>query len=472
MKYPHILSQPRFEARRTAVKVGVASATFSALPLLSACSSSSDGEGEGTGGADEGTSTNNNINSNSTNTESLKIGATIPLTGAFADEGLEQQRGLELAVKHLNGEGDGGMLTTMQPSSLQGNGVLGRPVELYVADTETKSAVAEMAARKLISEQSPSVLVGGSSSGVAFSLMSVAQELGTIYMSGMAHSNDLTGNGRSTHLFRQYMNSRISSQALANTMVRDLGTERSAFYLTADYSWGEATGSHIAQATEQLGWQTIKTVPTPVGSGDYSTYLTEFENSGADVLILVHYGKDMINSVTQAKQRGIAQMQVNGNAVAMAVPVYTSLMAEGAGQNCAGVYGTINWHWSLQDEASVNFTSSYEAAYGTKPTEAAHVVYVQTMQYADAVERAGSLLSCDVIAQLEGHSYSGTGNGASEYRKADHQCFKDTLVAVGRDAPSSQSDILEIVNTVIAAETEYSSDDAEFAGELGVCNNG
>lgn len=464
MKDQNNLLTSAHQSRRTVLKAAAASSSFTALPLLSGCSSSS---------TDDSVNTNNNSSGGgNTTATALKIGATIPLTGAFADEGRDEQRGLELAVLHLNGEGDGGMLSTMQPSSLQGNGVLGRPVELFLADTQTKSDVGEAAARQLISEQGVSMLIGSSSSGVALKVQSVAQELGVVYMAGIAHSNYLTGENRSAHGFRHHINSRITGQALATTLVRDLGADRSAYYLSADYSWGDTTGGIIQQATEQLGWQTTNSVATPVGVGDYSTYLDGFESSGADVLILVQYGKDMVNSVTQAQARGIPQMQVNGNAVAMAIPLYSTLMAEGAGDNCAGVYGTVNWHWSLQDTASVNFTSSYEAVYGVKPSEAAHVVYVQAMQYADAVERAGSLLACDAISELEGHAFSGTGNGPSEYRQADHQCFKDTLVVAGRAAPASLSDILEIRNTVSRADVEYAADDAQFVGELGVCSNG
>jgi len=458
--FSHSLSAEH-HARRSALKAGAISAT-GALPVLSACSSSSDSTSVGAG------DNSGNENSDTPQIDGLKIGLTIAQSGAFSDEGIDQLRGAELAVQHLNQSG--GMVATMQPSSLQGNGVLGKPVSLVSADTKTQSDVAESAARDLISTQSCSVLVGGSSSGSALAIAPVAEELGAIYMSGMAHGNELTGDNRSAHAFRQYMNAQISSVALAETMVADLGPDRSAYYLTADYVWGSTTGESIKQATEQLGWSTVDSVATPVGAGDFSSYLTGFIQSDADVLILVVYGKDMVNAITQARELGIPDLQVNGNSVATAIPVYSTLMAEAAGENCAGVYGTINWHWSLQDEASLAFVSAYEAEYGQKPSEAAHAVYVQILQYADAVERAGSLLACDVIAELEGHTFSGAGNGESVFRATDHQCFKNTLVAVGRSAPADISDILEIRNTVDKANTEYP--DTTFAGTLGSCNNG
>ena len=50
-----------------------------------------------------------------------------------------------------------------------------------------------------------------------------------------------------------------------------------------------------------------------------------------------------------------------------------------------------------------------------------------------------------VIEQLEGHEFDGMGNGPTLYRAADHQCFKDVLVVKGKENPSSQFDVLEVV---------------------------
>ena len=42
----------------------------------------------------------------------VTIGFNVPQTGPYAEEGLDELRAQELAVEHLNGEGDGGMLNT------------------------------------------------------------------------------------------------------------------------------------------------------------------------------------------------------------------------------------------------------------------------------------------------------------------------------------------------------------------------
>ncbi len=57
------------------------------------------------------------------------FGFNVPQTGTYAEEGLEQLKGYELAVKHINGEGDGGLMNTMKPMALKGNGILGRKLQ-------------------------------------------------------------------------------------------------------------------------------------------------------------------------------------------------------------------------------------------------------------------------------------------------------------------------------------------------------
>ena len=51
-----------------------------------------------------------NFANDPTNKSSVTFGFNVPQTGAYADEGADELRAYQLAVKHLNGEGDGGML--------------------------------------------------------------------------------------------------------------------------------------------------------------------------------------------------------------------------------------------------------------------------------------------------------------------------------------------------------------------------
>jgi ABC-type branched-subunit amino acid transport system substrate-binding protein len=402
---------------------------------------------------------------NPDNASSVTLGFNVPQTGAYADEGADELRAYQLAVKHLNGEGDGGMLNTMNPVALKGNGILGKKVEFVTGDTQTKSDAARASAKRMIERDGVIMVSGGSSSGVAIAVQSLCQDMGTIFMCGLTHSNDTTGKDRRRYGFRHFFNAHMSGAALGPVLEEEMGTDRRAYHLTADYTWGWSQEQSIKDVTEAMGWETVAAVRTPLGAGDFSQYITPVLDSGADVLILNHYGKDMVDSLTQAVQFGLRDKQVNGKNFEIVVPLYSRLMAQGAGKNVAGIYGSTNWNWQLQDGPSQNFVKSFGEEYGFPPSQAAHTCYVQTLLYANAVENVGTFYPPEVIKFLEGFEFDGMGNGPTLYRAADHQCFKKVLVVKGNENPTSQFDLLQVVKEVPAENVTYPPD--LYPGDLG-----
>ena len=53
----------------------------------------------------------------------VTLGFNVPQTGPYADEGADELRAYQLAVEHLNGGGDGGMMTPFSSKALKGNGL-------------------------------------------------------------------------------------------------------------------------------------------------------------------------------------------------------------------------------------------------------------------------------------------------------------------------------------------------------------
>ena len=405
----------------------------------------------------------------------VTLGFNVPQSGPYADEGADELRAYKLAVKHLNGEGDGGMMNTFKPSALKGNGILGKKVEFVTGDTQTKSDAARASAKRMIEKDGVVMVTGGSSSGVAVAVQGLCQEAGVIFMAGLTHSNDTTGKDRKRNGFRHFFNAYMSGAALAPVLEANYGTGRNAYHLTADYNWGWTQEESLKNSTEAIGWNTVEAVRTPLKEQDFSQYIAPVLNTDADTLILNHYGGNMINSLTQAVSFGLRDKVVNGKDFVIVVPLYSRLMAQGAGENVKGIFGSTNWHWSLTDEGSQAFVKSFGQEYGFPPSQAAHTTYCQTLLYADACERAGTFEPCGVVAALEGHKFDGLGNGPTEYRAEDHQCFKDVLVVKGKDNPSSQFDVLEVVEVTPRAQVEYAASDAAFGGAdaaLGPCNNG
>jgi len=404
---------------------------------------------------------------------SVTLGFNVPQTGAYADEGADELRAYQLAVEHLNGEGDGGLLNTFSSKALDGAGILGKRVEYVTGDTQTKADAARASAQSMIQKDGAVMITGGSSSSTAIAVQGLCQEAGVIFMAGLTHSNDTTGKDKKRNGFRHFFNTEMSGAALGPILESNYGADRKAYHLTADYTWGWSQEGSMKTYTEAIGWETVAAVRTPLGAADYSQYLTPVLNSGADVLILNHYGRDMVNSLTQAVQFGMRDRQVNGKDFVVVVPLYSRLMAQGAGDAVKGIFGSTNWHWSLTDDGSKQFVQSFGTKYGFPPSQAAHTCYVQALLYADAVARAGSFNPCAVVEALEGFEFDGMGNGPTLYRAEDHQCFKPVLVVKGKDNPTSQYDLLEVVDITPTEKVMYPVDHPDFVGgELGACNPG
>ena len=63
--------------------------------------------------------------------DSVTIGATVPRTGAYAVQGEDELKGMQLAVEHLNEGND--LIKQIAPKVTKG--VLGKEVKLVVADS-------------------------------------------------------------------------------------------------------------------------------------------------------------------------------------------------------------------------------------------------------------------------------------------------------------------------------------------------
>ncbi|WP_163846248.1 substrate-binding protein [Pseudooceanicola aestuarii] len=411
--------------------------------------------------------------------DTVTLGFNVPQTGPYADEGADELRAFQLAVEHLNGGGDGGMMQTFSSQKLQGNGIMGKKVEFVTGDTQTKSDAARASAKSMIEKDGAVMISGGSSSGVAVAVQSLCQEAGVIFMSGLTHSNDTTGKDKKANGFRHFFNAYMSAAALAPVLESLYGADRKAYHLTADYTWGWTQQESIQAASEAMGWETVENVLTPLAQTDFSSYIAPVLNSGADVLVLNHYGGNMVNSLTNAVQFGLRDKEVNGKNFEIVVPLYSELMARGAGANIKGIPGSQNWDWKLENQMGDRyrgtnaFVQSFGEKYGFPPSQAAHTCYAQTLLYADAVERAGSFNPCAVAEALAGFEFDGLGNGPTLYRADDHQCFKDVVVVRGKENPENEFDLVEIVEVTPAEQVTYAPDHPMFSGgQLGSCNPG
>ena len=376
--------------------------------------------------------------------DSVFVGIDVPLTGTYAAAGADEQKGIELAIEHLNNGDD--LIKAI--SSKTTKGLLGKTVTSGAADEAAKADLAVQNATKFVQDNKASVLIGSVSSGTAVALNHFAQDQKVIYLPGISGSNDTTGKDCTRYSFRSCFYAYSASAALAPVLLKELGTTRKAAYLTPDYTYGHTVFDSMTHFTEAGGWTTVTNQLAPLGAPDFSAFLLNIANSGADTLVVIGFGNDAVNSIKQAQQFGLLDKMT------LVVPYMSPYLAQQVGQELmAGVYAGLDFYWDIGDKFPLakQFVDKFEAKYGAKPEWGAHAGYLQIALWADAVETAGTFYPPKVIEAYEaGKKYADSTVGPISWRAADHQLVRPVIVVKGKKPADmkNKDDFYEVVEVV------------------------
>jgi len=375
--------------------------------------------------------------------DSVFIGITIPRTGTYAVSGEDVLKGYQLAIEHLN-TGDA-LIRMISPHTSKG--VLGKQVTSGVADSGAKPNDAVQNGSRFISENKAVLITGSVSSAEAVALNKLAQREKVIYLPGISGSNDTTGKDCVRYSFRECFYGQTAAAAIAPVLVKNLGKNKKVAYLVPDYTYGHTVHQSMEQYVKSGGWTTITAQVAPLGAPDYSSYLLNIANSGADVFININFGNDAVQSIKQAQQFGILSKQT------LAVPYNTPFLARDVGADLmAGVYAATDFWWTLEDRFPIakQFVAAFEKKYNYKPEWGANAGYLQLAMWADAVERAKSFYPPDIIKAYEAGQEIQSTVGAVHFRGADHQLVRPVIIERGKKKADMKSadDFYEVLEVV------------------------
>src|ERR1700759_435521 len=355
---------------------------------------------------------------------SVFIGVAVPRTGTYAVQGEDELKGWELAVEHINGGNE--LIKKISPKTSKG--VLGKEVKIGVADSAAKPNEAVQAQQRFISENKAVLMTGATSSAVAVALNKLAQREHVLYVTGISGSNDTTGKDCVRYGFRQCFYGQTAAAAIGPIVVKNFGKGKKAAYLTPDYTYGHTVTKSMQDYLATSGWTTTTNQVAPLGAPDYSSYLLNVANSGADVLINVNWGHDAVLSTQQAKQFGVLDK------MKLVVPYQVPFIARETGGLMQGVYAATDYWWTIEDKFPLAkmFNDAFDKKFGYKPEWGASNAYVSFAMWAEAVENAGSFYPPDVIKSYEAGRKIQSTVGEVYFRKEDHQLVRPVFIVQGK----------------------------------------
>ncbi|MBV9824706.1 MAG: substrate-binding protein [Alphaproteobacteria bacterium] len=432
--------------RRSVLRTGGALAAAAALPRLGRAAESHPAIGTYPAGS-EGSS--------------VFIGISVPRTGTYAVQGEDELKGYMLAVEHIN-SGDP-LLKKISPKTTKG--VLGKEVKYGVADSEAKPNTAVQEQSRFISENKAILMTGSTSSAVAVALNKLAQREKVLYVTGVSGSNDTTGKDCVRYGFRQCFYGQTAAAAIGPVLLKAYGKDKKVAFLTPDYTYGHTVQKSMNDFLSKNGnWTMATNQIAPLGAPDYSSYLLNIANSGADFLLNINWGHDAVLSIQQAEQFGIF------NKMKLVVPYQVPFLAKEVGPKIMqGVYAATDFWWTLEDKYPLAkmFVDSFQKKYDYRPDWSAENAYMSFALWADACERAGSFYPPDVIKAFEAGNKTDSVVGEVYFRAADHQLVRPVIIVRGK-APGDMrnpEDFWEVTD-VIPGEGLMQAPDA-FGCQLG-----
>ncbi|MEW6080689.1 MAG: ABC transporter substrate-binding protein [Bacillota bacterium] len=303
-------------------------------------------------------------------TEPIRIGYLAHITGDGAVWGVAESNGAKMAVEDINAAG----------------GVLGRQLELFVADGRGNAADSVNATRRLVEQDKVIAVLGSNYSGVNIATAPIVAaakvpQIGSFSTNPLV-TVDENGNVRPWS-FRLCFIDPYQGKVIADFAYNELGLKNAAvlYDIGSDYSVGLT--EYFKARFEELGGTVIGTWAFKAGDVDFRPQLSEIKAKGPELLVLPNLYKEIALPAKQARELGMSDL------VFMGGDGYSLTMLEMAGPELEGSYWTGHMTW--KDPEIAPMKDRYTAKYGVEDPEYNLVMGYDIVYFlVDAIKRAGS----------------------------------------------------------------------------------
>jgi branched-chain amino acid transport system substrate-binding protein len=361
----------------------------------------------------------------------IKIGVITTRSGPMDYYGTMQVRGLKLGIEYAT-EGSWK--------------VADRTIELIVEDDAGDVATGGQKARELIEQQGVDILQGGVSSATAILLTKLAEEYGCILLVEPAAADSITGENFNRFVFRTAASVGQDAAAGGQYAVENLGKTFS--YIAPDYAFGHQSTAAWKKVIEEHGGETLTEVYPPPDTTDFTPYLKEILDSGAEVLVQSWAGAGHRQLFGQMRDLGVFdKMKVTGG-------LGDREARHALGTDAVGMVGICKYSYILPDNPiNTWLTERHIEEYGETPDLFTGGGFSAGVALVEALKRtAGNPKPEAMIPVMEGMSFKGP-KGTYVFRKEDHQALQPMYVVKMVKDPENPWAIPQLIQEVTSEET-------------------
>ncbi len=337
----------------------------------------------------------------------IKIGVPVGLSGANSVVAPSVVQSAELAVEEINARG----------------GVLGRPLELEVADDGSGAAGAKKAFDSLIYQKKVDVLISMETSAARNAGLPIVTRGKTPFIYTSFYE------GRSCNKYL-YVDAWVPDQQVAPIVdfFRTTYKAKTYFLIGSDYAFGRGMLQFTRGYIEKTGGKVVGEEYLPMDGSDWTAIVSKLKAAGPDALVTSTAGG--APNVTLTKQLRAAGVKLPyGN---LAVDEGT---AKSMGPDAEGIYISGSYFTNVDGVKNKEFLAAMQKKFGTglkTPNDLSVPQYEAVYLYKAAVEKAGSTAADKVVPLLGQVSFEGP-RGLIRMNKQRHAPLTMYLGQVQKD---------------------------------------
>jgi len=302
----------------------------------------------------------------------IKIGGNLEMTGTGASYGKSAQNAIKIAFEKINSKG----------------GVLGKKLELVVADNKSEAAEATNAMQKLISQDKVVAVIGPNISSAVIASSAVNTGAKVLDISPMGTNPGITvgKNGKTNaYNFRACFIDPFQGTVMATFAHDTLKASKVAVLIdnSSDYSKGLA--QFFEENFTKAGGTIVAKESFLQKDTDFKSTLTKIKATNPDMIYVPGYYQEVGLIVKQAREMGLNVPMAGGDGWD------STKTPEIAGKDALNntYFSSL---YSPDDASDLNkeFVAAYEKVYQEKPDVFAALAYDSALLVAEALKNANS----------------------------------------------------------------------------------
>lgn len=307
--------------------------------------------------------------------DEVKIGVPVGLSGANSVVAPSVVQSSELAVEEINAAG----------------GILGRQIELVVADDGSGAQGAQRAFDSLVFQDEVDVLISMETSAARNAGLPIVNRARKPYI----YTSFYEGRSCSPWMYVNAWVPEQQVQPIVDHFVDNLGAK--SFYLIgSDYDFGRGMLEFTRGYIEERGGEVLGEQYLPMDGSDWTAILSDLKSKAPDALITsTAGGAPNVTLTKQLKNSGIDVPYGN-----LAVDEGT---ASGMGTDAEGIYISQSYLTGIESAENAAFLAAMEKKFGADlktPNDLSVPQYEAIYLYKSAAEKAGSVEPDAIIEAL------------------------------------------------------------------------